>query len=36
VKDHNSKEYRGKLGTGQGGTINVSSDYGDVRVRTVQ
>lgn len=36
VKDHNSKEYRGKLGTGQGGSIRITSDYGDVRVRTVQ
>jgi len=36
VKDHNSKEYRGKLGTGQGGSIRVTSDYGDVRVRAVQ
>ncbi len=36
VKDHNSKEYRGKLGTGAGGSIRISSDYGDVRLRTVQ
>ncbi len=36
VKDHNSKEYRGKLGSGQGGSINIASDYGDVRVRAVQ
>ena len=36
VKDHNSKEYRGKLGSGQNGSIRISSDYGDVRVRTVE
>ncbi len=35
VKDHNSKEFRGKLGSGQGGSIKISSEYGDVKVRLV-
>lgn len=36
VKEHNSKEYRGKLGSGAGGSISIRSDYGDVRLRAVQ
>lgn len=36
VKDHNSKEYRGKLGSGSGGSISINSEYGDVRFRTVK